>query len=183
MLQKVTIALVVALLAAVGYLFYSNTKLQKEVETISGQPKSTNTISNESNAVDPNASPFDQKHIDPLGANTEAGMSPDLTTVSFEQTQFDFGRINEGVKVKTKFAFTNTGTKPLLIAHAAGSCGCTVPEWPREPIAPGKSASIDVEFDSNGKKGEQLKTVTVTTNTDPKENMLYIKATVTPKDR
>lgn len=182
MLQKVTIALVVVLLAAVGYLFYSNTKLQKQVETISGQPKSTNTIS-ESNAVDPNASPFDQKHIDPLGENTEAGTSPDLTSISFEQTQFDFGKINEGMKVKTQFSFTNTGNKPLLIAHAAGSCGCTVPDWPREPIAPGKSASIGVEFDSNGKKGEQLKTVTVTTNTDPNENMLYIKATVIPKDR
>lgn len=182
MLQKVTIGLVVVLVAAVGYLFYSNTKLQRQMEGMSGQPKSTNTIS-ESNAVDPNASPFDQKHIDPLGENTDAAVAPDLTSIKYEQTQFDFGKINEGAKVKTQFAFTNTGNKPLLIAHAQGSCGCTVPEWPREPIAPGKSGIINVEFDSNGKRGEQLKTVTVTTNTDPQENMLYVKATVIPKDR
>lgn len=178
MLQKVNMVLILVLVAAVAYLAYANNKLQKQVNDSSLAGPSTPVPQNNNTG-----NPFEQKHTDPLGNNTAAGVSPDLTSIKFEQTQFDFGRMNEGQVVRTKFAFTNTGNNPLLIADAQGSCGCTVPEWPRTPIEPGKSATIDVEYDSEGKRGEQLKTITVTTNTEPRTTELYIKATVIPKDR
>lgn len=179
MLQKVNTVLLVVLIAFTGYLTLEHFKLQKQVESLAA----TGTPTTVTTSTTTDGSPFDQEHVDPLGAGTEAGSSPDATTIKFEQTQFDFGRLNEGQKVRTQFAFTNTGTKPLIIADAIGSCGCTVPEWPRTPIEPGKSANIDVEYNSEGKRGEQLKTITVTTNTNPKENLLYIKATVIPRDK
>ncbi len=179
MLQKVNTVLIVVLIAAVGYLAFANSKLQKQVDVLT----STTTTSVTTTTTNSDGSPFEQKHTDPLGPNTEAAISPENTSIKFEQTQFDFGKMNEGQKVRTKFAFTNTGNKPLVIADAQGSCGCTVPEWPRVPIEPGKSANIDVEYNSEGKRGEQLKTITVTTNTEPRTTELYIKATVIPKDR
>ena len=77
-----------------------------------------------------------------------------------------------------EFSFTNTGTAPLIIASAQGSCGCTVPDWPKEPIGIGEKASIKVKFDSKKKAGIQNKTVTLTANTFPKQTKLQIKANV-----
>jgi len=100
------------------------------------------------------------------------------TTVSWDKEEHDFGNINEGDKVSTKFAFTNTGNEPLIISSAKGSCGCTVPKWPKEPIAPGGTGTIDVEFNSKNKPGRQTKTVTIQANTDPNPIRLKIKAEV-----
>ena len=66
----------------------------------------------------------------------------------------------------------------MLISNAKGSCGCTVPKWPKEAIAPGASGEIQVTFNSRGKKGKQHKSVTLTANTDPANTRLYIKADV-----
>ena len=93
---------------------------------------------------------------------------------------FDFGYINEGDKVTTEFILTNTGDADLVIVSAVGSCGCTVPEPPKDPIKPGESAPIKVSFDSKGKPGNQEKTVTLTTNTENGREMFKIKANVTP---
>lgn len=100
------------------------------------------------------------------------------TTMVFEQTDFDFGSVKEGEKVKHTYVFKNTGKEPLVIASAKGSCGCTVPKWPSEPIAPGESGKIDVEFDSKGKPGKQTKRVTVTANTEPAQTFLNISGNV-----
>jgi hypothetical protein len=78
----------------------------------------------------------------------------------------------------TTFKFKNTGDKPLIISNAQGSCGCTVPDYPKEPVAPGASAEIKVKFNSKGKKGQETKFVTLTANTDPAETRLTIKANV-----
>lgn len=102
------------------------------------------------------------------------------TTMSFEGETHDFGDINEGDKVKHIFKFTNTGAEPLIINSAKGSCGCTVPEWPKEPIPPGQAGEILVEFNSKGKKNKQTKTVTINANTDPNPTRLTIKANVAP---
>ncbi len=103
------------------------------------------------------------------------------TTVSFKEMKFDFGQINEGDVVNHTFAFTNTGSNPLIITNAVGSCGCTVPTYPKEPIAPGANGNIEVQFNSHGKAGEQDKTITVSANT-PEATVLNIHASVNKKE-
>ena len=104
------------------------------------------------------------------------------TTIEFPETTFDFGTVKEGEKVTHNYKFKNTGKEPLIISNAKGSCGCTVPEWPREPIAPGKTGEIKVIFDSAGKGSAegaaQSKKVTLTANTDPVNTYLTIKGSV-----
>jgi hypothetical protein len=101
--------------------------------------------------------------------------------VKLDKEVHDFGTINEGDMVETEFLVTNDGEVDLIISDAKGSCGCTVPEPPKEPIKPGASAPIKVTFNSQGKPGEQKKTVTLTTNTEKGYETFEIKANVTPK--
>ncbi|GAA4276460.1 DUF1573 domain-containing protein [Aquimarina mytili] len=105
----------------------------------------------------------------------------DFPVMTFAETEHDFGTINEGDVVEHKFSFTNTGKAPLVIVSAKGSCGCTVPEWPKEPIAPGATGEMLVKFNSNGKPNQQTKQVTITANTEAGKELLKIKAMVTPK--
>ena len=102
-------------------------------------------------------------------------------TISFDKKEHDFGVINEGDIVETTFGFKNTGKSELIITNATGSCGCTVPVWPKQPIQPGETAEIKVKFNSNGKPNKQSKTVTLTTNTANGKETVVIKAEVTPK--
>ncbi len=102
------------------------------------------------------------------------------TTMTLDETEFDFGTIDEGEKVSHVYKFTNTGEEPLIISNAKGSCGCTVPKWPKDPIAPGEKGEILVEFNSKNKKGKQSKRVTLTANTNPTQSFLTIKGEVTP---
>ncbi len=101
-----------------------------------------------------------------------------LTEVAFDEVEYDFGTVAEGEKVKHVYKFKNTGSEPLVLSNAVGSCGCTVPEWPREPIAPGASAEIMVEFNSQGKAGDRNQKVTVTANTNPAQTVLSLKGKV-----
>ena len=103
---------------------------------------------------------------------------PTDVQMTFDATEWDFGEIIQGDVVAHAFEFTNTGKDPLIITDAKGSCGCTVPEWPKAPIAPGEQAEIKVQFNSRSKPGVQNKTVTVTANTYPKVTRLKIKANV-----
>lgn len=100
------------------------------------------------------------------------------TSISFEKKKHDFGEIQEGDVVTETFSFQNSGQEPLIIANAKGSCGCTVPSWPKEPIPPGESGEIDVKYNSSNKKGNERKTVTLTANTEPKQTRLTITADV-----
>jgi hypothetical protein len=101
--------------------------------------------------------------------------------ITFDKTEHDFGTINEGEKVTTEFNFTNTGKEDLIIVDARGSCGCTVPQYPKNtPIAPGASGKILVSFDSSNKPGLQQKSVTLSANTASGREMLRIKSNVTP---
>ena len=102
----------------------------------------------------------------------------EMATFKFEQSEFDFGTVKEGEVVERIFKFTNTGSAPLVIQNAAGSCGCTVPEWPKEPIAPNAAGEIKVKFDSRGKAGANNKTVTIIANTNPETTTLTLKGTV-----
>ena len=125
-------------------------------------------------------SPFDNLPKDPEKDHQKAPSGP-ITTISYDKTEYNFGNIDAGRKYTTAFKFKNTGAEDLLISEAIGSCGCTVPSWSQEPIKPGKTGEIKVEFDTKGRYGEQLKTVTVTTNTEPNKNVLTIKSNVKVK--
>jgi len=101
--------------------------------------------------------------------------------LSFSKKEHDFGNLNEGDIVETVFSFKNSGNSELIIVSAKGSCGCTVPEWPKEPIMPGESGEIKVIFNSSGKPNKQQKQVTLVTNTDTGREVITILAQVTPK--
>ena len=111
---------------------------------------------------------------------TENAIAGKLAKVQFDKEVHDFGTINEGDVVETEFIVKNVGETDLIISDAKGSCGCTVPEPPKEPIKPGASAPIKVSFDSKGKPGSQEKTVTLTTNSENGHETFKIKANVTP---
>ena len=101
--------------------------------------------------------------------------------IKFKATSHDFKKITEGTQATYSLEFTNTGKGPLIISSAQGSCGCTVPEYPNEPVAPGEEGVIKVSFNSAGKPNQQSKTVTLTTNSVPSTKVLTITANVTPK--
>ncbi len=100
------------------------------------------------------------------------------STMEFETTEYDFGIIDQGEKARYVYKFRNTSDIPLIITNAKGSCGCTVPSWPKEPVLPGESGTIEVEFNSKGKKGKQSKRVTITANTNPAQTFLTIKGEI-----
>lgn len=106
-----------------------------------------------------------------------------LPVVSFDKMDHDFGTIKEGQKVAITYKFKNTGEAPLIIQNAQPSCGCTVPDWSKEPIPVGGEGFVKAEFDSEGKPNIQNKTITVTANTWPKVTTLRFKAMVLPKDQ
>ncbi|GAA4274449.1 DUF1573 domain-containing protein [Aquimarina gracilis] len=105
----------------------------------------------------------------------------DFPVMTFAETEHDFGTINEGDVVEHKFTFTNTGKAPLVIVNAKGSCGCTVPQWTKDPVPPGGSGEMLVKFNSSGKPNQQTKQVTITTNTEAGKEIIKIRALVTPK--
>ena len=111
----------------------------------------------------------------------EAPQRP-TTTVRFDEEIHDFGTIRDGEKVTHRFSFTNTGDKPLILSNVRGSCGCTVPEWDGDPIPPGETGSLTVEYDSRNKGSADgkvdTKFVTVTANTTPSTHRLTIRANV-----
>jgi hypothetical protein len=107
--------------------------------------------------------------------NKNKGELPEL---DFQKTEHDFGKITQGERVRTEFKFKNTGKTNLIISDAQGSCGCTVPDWPKEPIRPGAEGVIKVEFNSEGKAGLMEKTVTIVTNCEPATRVIRIKAEI-----
>ncbi|HET6989997.1 MAG TPA: DUF1573 domain-containing protein, partial [Bacteroidia bacterium] len=97
-------------------------------------------------------------------AQVTGNIDPSAPIMKFSVDTIDFGTVNQGTIVEKDFTFKNTGKTPLVITSATGSCHCTVPHFPEEPIAPGKTGVIHVVFDSNGKMGYQLKTATINSN-------------------
>lgn len=119
----------------------------------------------------------------PMDANTNSMVpSGPLTSIKFEKEVHSFGTVQEESENMYSFSFTNTGKEPLIIQDAKGSCGCTVPNYPKQPIMPGKSATIDVKFTPyKGQIGPAEKTVTVTANTEPMSTIVKIQANVVEK--
>ncbi len=100
--------------------------------------------------------------------------------MTFEKTEIDYGTIAQGSDPLRKFKFKNTGTEPLVIKNARGSCGCTVPNYKKEPIMPGETAEIEVRYDTQ-REGAFTKTITVETNESEQPRVLTIKGNVNPK--
>jgi hypothetical protein len=119
--------------------------------------------------------PFDKQPNSPMD-DSQRPPSGGTTTISFDRTAHDFGRVETGPIYSTSFKFKNTGSENLYISAADASCGCTVPKWSKDAIKPGDTGEIYVQFDSKGRQGQQLKTVTVTTNTEPPQNVLTLNS-------
>ncbi|RFP64865.1 DUF1573 domain-containing protein [Hymenobacter lapidiphilus] len=114
-----------------------------------------------------------------VSSETEAP-NPNAPVMTFAKTDHDFGDIQPNAVVKTTFEFTNTGKSPLIIENATAACGCTTPNWTKEPIAPGGKGIIDVQFDAHGKTGMQNKEVAIQANTQPSINKVVIKTNILP---
>jgi uncharacterized cupredoxin-like copper-binding protein len=114
--------------------------------------------------------------------NVAAAADRDASTgefpvMTFNETEFDFGTIDQGTNVEHVFKFTNTGSAPLVIVDAKGSCGCTVPSYSKSPVAPGEEGELLVKFNGSG-KNQISKTVTITANTESGKEVIKIKALV-----
>ena len=101
--------------------------------------------------------------------------------IEFDQVEYDFGEIVEGDVVEGTFKVTNAGKADLVITSARATCGCTVPEWPKDAIKPGETADIKFTFNSRGRQGKQTKSITLKTNTEKITEVLRIKGTVVKK--
>ncbi len=114
---------------------------------------------------------------------TETPKKGPTTNIKFAEEVHNYGSVEVESENLHSFSFTNTGSEPLIISDAKGSCGCTVPNWPKDPIMPGQSGNIDVKFTPNaGQEGQEIeKVVTVTANTNPENTMVRIKANVIAK--
>tara|TARA_R110001592_G_scaffold263771_1_gene529135 strand:- start:1474 stop:1968 length:495 start_codon:yes stop_codon:yes gene_type:complete len=151
-MKKIVLAVsVVALLMACGSES-GNDKTEVTTDLINNP----NTASTESGSIDKDNQPF----------------------FEFVEEVIDFGTITQGEIVAKTFKFRNVGKSNLVISSAQGSCGCTVPVWPKEPIKPGEDGTIEVTFNSNGKQGLQNKTITLVANTVPNTKVLAIKGEV-----
>lgn len=129
-----------------------------------------------------NAQKSDDLTTDLINNPNSASASPEdkdkLPFFEFVEEVVDFGTITQGEVVSTNFKFKNVGKSDLIISSAQGSCGCTVPEWPKEPIKPGAEGKISVTFNSSGKQGLQNKTITIVANTIPNTKVIALKGNV-----
>ena len=110
-----------------------------------------------------------------------AEANADGAVMTFEEVKYDFGDIYQGDKVEHVFKFENSGNEPLIITNVQTTCGCTAPNWPRDPIAPGQASEIKVVFNSAGKIGRQNKVITVVSNAVSPTNKVTIVTNILPK--
>jgi hypothetical protein len=155
-------------LLAVTLLATGCDNLKNKAEGESSETASVNTTPTENTIANPNLT------------NEQVISNADAPIMTFAEMEHDFGDIKPGAVVKHTFTFKNTGKSPLIISNASATCGCTVPEWPKEPVAPGAEGKIDVQFDSHGKSGQVSKTITIEANTQPSTNQIAIKTNILP---
>jgi hypothetical protein len=108
-------------------------------------------------------------------------ISPTAGEFKFKEETHDYGEVMEGPTAETDFEFKNVGKEPIIISEAHGSCGCTVPKWPQEPILPGKKGVIHVTYNTQGRQGPIMKDVTINSNAKQQPMVLHIRGTVKPK--
>jgi hypothetical protein len=118
-----------------------------------------------------------------VSAQSQSEARADGAEITFSESSKDFGDITQGDVVEHTFKFENTGSQPLIISNVLVTCGCTATNWPRDPIAAGKSSEITVKFDSKGKNGAQNKIITVVSNAVNPREKVSIKSNVLPKKK
>ncbi len=116
-----------------------------------------------------------------LQMEAEPKQEKGVPVLAFTESEFDFGDITQGDKVTHVFSFKNEGSVPLLISNVQTTCGCTVPEWPKTPIAPGAESEIKATFNSAGKMGQQNKVITIHSNASEPVTRVMLKSNVLQK--
>jgi len=144
--------------------------VEKEVVATGEELLSTDVIQNPATAQEPITSKEEKPHVK-------------MPVIEYEDPDIEFGTINEGDTMRHEYKFTNTGDAPLIIASLKPSCGCTAGKYPKEPIQPGESGTVEVVFHSKGKTGRQEKSMAVLTNANPAKVRLYFRGNVIPKDK
>lgn len=175
------------LLVLVAVVTIANTVMILNDDSVSYEKTNANksAVSNaaaNSNAVDQqnNQADMNQQQQQNDQANVPPEPKGPKTDIQFAEMEHDFGTIDQNTTNPKTFTFTNTGEHPLIISDAKGSCGCTVPSYPKEPIPPGETGEIEVVYRPGQQKNQQTKTVSITANTEPAQTVLRIKANVTP---
>jgi hypothetical protein len=158
------------------------TDLERRIVTLENGGTASTSSANSNLVKSVSSTPVSSASAAPTSDVSQPELSGPFPEFDFNEEAHDFGTISEGEVVNHVFTFKNTGEVPLIIESAKGSCGCTVPQWPREPIPVGGSGNIEVSFNSKGKPGQQNKTVTITANTNPAITRLSIKANVEKSD-
>lgn len=123
--------------------------------------------------------PLDQLGKQPVGQTIIPGADSLSAVLALENDAFDFGEIKEGEKIEHEFKFTNTGSSPLIISNVQASCGCTTPDYSKNPIPPGETGMVKVVFNSAGQLGKQHKVITVTSNASSPNTLLHLRGEVT----
>lgn len=172
--MKNVIKNIFGILFSVILLTGCNSDLEKRVSSLERRMVELENRSQAQNTNQPQIS----QPVSTSAAEPETKPDGPLPEFTFAETAFDFGQIKEGDVVSHTFNFTNTGDAPLIIQNATASCGCTVPSYPKQPVAPGGTGEIVVEFNSARNPGVQNKTVTITANTYPSQSKLNIKSVV-----
>lgn len=171
----------IAAVAIIGVLTLFNTYKIVSDDNGSSTPRSkitANKADKAKPAIKADANKAASPNFDPISAQDKNKPVGPKTSVAFVNNEFDFGTISQGSSNKHVFEFTNTGNEPLIITNAKGSCGCTVPRWPKEPIAPGATGEIEIVYKPGKQKNQQTKSITVTANTEPEKTVLKVKANV-----
>tara|TARA_R110002072_G_scaffold13058_15_gene55333 strand:- start:902 stop:1468 length:567 start_codon:yes stop_codon:yes gene_type:complete len=163
------------ILIAVAALTIINTGMILTSDSGVSYEKTSVTTPNQNNAA--NNQTMSQDNFDNEATLPPQNTGP-KTSIEFTETEYDFGTIDQNTSNPKVFTFKNTGSEPLIISDAKGSCGCTVPRYPREPIAPGETGEIEVVYSPGNQKNQQTKTVTIVANTDPETTVLRVTANV-----
>ncbi len=173
--------LVAVALVVNGYFLWKKSDGGSSSEKAGVVAKAENTSAKAKDNANFNAAPGTEKNfsveksIEPK--QTEERNDP-KTAITFAAMEHDFGKVEQNTENEYIFKFTNSGTNPLVIYKAKGSCGCTVPQYPKEPIAPGEEGEIKVVYKPGKQKNKQTKWVTVTANTEPVDTKVKIMADV-----
>ena len=122
--------------------------------------------------------PMDEVGKQPVGQMIVPDVDSSDAVLEVADDSYDFGTVKEGEKVEHEFRFTNTGSSPLIISNVQASCGCTTPEYSKNPIAPGDQGLVKVVFNSAGQLGKQHKVITVTSNSASTNTLLHLRGEV-----
>jgi hypothetical protein len=177
--NKIGLIGIIALTLVVNTFFMDNTPTRKELADNPTPQSNIATSPAPATGLNPiTNNPLTPPTTPPPAAVPTQSESRAKTGIKFADMTHDFGSIQQDTKNTKIFKFTNTGSEPLIIEAAKGSCGCTVPKFPKEPILPGQSGDIEVVYSPGKQQGAQNKTVTITANTDPINTVINITANV-----